>query len=104
MSPQSRNVPEQEQSIKDRAHELFVEVREAAPRPTKPFSVYLRETPAQPFSTFTQVVFWMLGIVVATLFLAALWRVSHRHLATPRTAPPPVNTAQLRGPGPLLSL
>ena len=51
MPSHPRNMPEQEHSIKERSHELFVEPTQgAAPRTTKPFPVYLRETPAQPLS------------------------------------------------------
>ena len=81
MPSPSHNISEQEGSIKQRSNELFVE---PAPQPvdlgktTKPFAVYLRETPAQPFSPFTKMVLWSLAIVVAALFLAALWRMSHR--------------------------
>jgi hypothetical protein len=79
MPSQPRNMPEQERSIRARSHELFVEPGPSGEetRPTKPFPVYLRETPAQPFSPFTKAVFWVLGIVVTGLFLAAVWRVSH---------------------------
>jgi hypothetical protein len=79
MPAQPRNMPEQERSIKARSHALFVEPVQPAEesKPTKPFPVYLRETPAQPFSPLTLVIFWILGIVVTGLFLAAIWRVSH---------------------------
>jgi len=77
---ESRNLPEQEQSIKARAHELYVEPeRPASVKPVKPFPVYLRETPAVPLSTSTKVVLWIVAMIVALLFLAALWRVSIRH-------------------------
>ena len=80
MPPESRNLPEQEQSIKARAHELYVEPeRPASGKPVKEFPAYLRETPAVPLSTSTKVVLWIVGIIVALLFVAALWRVSLRH-------------------------
>jgi hypothetical protein len=74
-------MPEQERSIKARSHELFVEPDQAAEgtRPTKPFPVYIRETPAQPMSPATKAIFWIVGIVVAGLFIAAVWRITQRH-------------------------
>jgi hypothetical protein len=80
MSPESRNAPEQEISIKARAHEVFAE----QPRPetrksSRPFPVILRETPAEPLSALTKAVLWIVGVIVAVLFLAAIWRVTTRH-------------------------
>jgi len=101
MPSESRNLPEQEQSIKARAGELYVEPpRPESSKPVKPFPVYLRETPAVPLSASTQVVLWIVGIIVALLFLAALWRVSHRHGPRPPTpAPRPTEgTAVLQAP------
>ncbi len=78
MPSHPRNMPEQEHSIKARSHELFVEQDPAGMRTkTKPFPVYLRETPARPMSAFTKVLFWFLGIIVGLLFLAAVWRIGH---------------------------
>jgi hypothetical protein len=97
MPSHPRNRPEQEHSIKARAHELFVETTkaEADSRPTKPFPVYLRETPAQPLSPGTKTVLWLLGIVVALLFLIALWRVTQRRAPAHRPEPnPPAAEAQ----------
>ena len=98
MPSQPRNISEQEHSIKQRSHALFVEPLEPAEgtKPTKPFPVYLRETPAQPFSLLTKAIFWLLGIVVAVLFLAALWRMSHRTRPKVRTSKPPEETAMVR--------
>ena len=80
MPSQPRNMPEQEHSIKVRSNELYVEDTPLAPaQATKPFPVYLRETPARPLSAGIKAIFWTLGIIVALLFLAALWRVAHRH-------------------------
>jgi hypothetical protein len=80
MPSESTDMPEQEHSIKERGIELFVErPKPENSQPTKPFRVYLRETPAQPISTFAKFVLWIVGIVVAVLLLAALWRVSHRY-------------------------
>jgi hypothetical protein len=76
MPSESRNLPEQELSIKARAHELYSQPQQQT---TKPFPVYLRETPAVPLSTFTKVVLWIVGIIVALLFAAALWRAASGH-------------------------
>jgi hypothetical protein len=101
MPTESRNLSEQEYSIKARAGELYVEPpRPASSQVVKPFPVYLRETPAVPLSTSVKVVLWIVGIIVALLFLAALWRVSQRHGARPPTpAPRPTEgTAVLQAP------
>src|SRR5262245_7793738 len=89
MPSQPRNTPEQEYSMKARARELFVEPPRpaASPGPTRPFAVYLRETPAEPLSPFTRTVFWIVGVVVAALFVAALWRITHRRGPVPRPGP-----------------
>ncbi len=80
MPPQSRDAHEQEHSIKARGLALFDKQLDSTdPQPTKPFLVYLHETPAQPISTFTKAVLWMAGIVVALMLIAALWRVSNRY-------------------------
>ena len=92
--PILRNMPEQEHSIKVRSHELFVEAVPPA-EATKPFPVYLRETPAQPLSPFTKAVFWVLGIVVAGLFVAAVWRISHRPKAKAPTSRRSAKTAMI---------
>jgi hypothetical protein len=80
MPSQPRNMPEQEHSIKVRSNELYVEDTQAPAQVTKPFPVYLRETPAQPLSAGIKAIFWTLGIIVALLFVAALWRVAHRQV------------------------
>ena len=77
MPSESRNQPEQELSIKARSHELYFQPQQH--EATKPFPVYLRETPAVPLSTFTKVVLWIVGIIVALLFAAALWRAAFGH-------------------------
>jgi hypothetical protein len=79
MPSESGNLPEQEISIKARAHELFVgsEPAGVAP-PVKPFPVYLRETPAVPISGTIKAVLWMVAIIVALLFIAAVWRLMVR--------------------------
>jgi hypothetical protein len=80
MPSEPQSLPEQEISIKARSHELFVESQpvEVAP-PVKPFPVYLRETPAVPISGTIKAVLWMVGIIVALLFIAAVWRLMIRH-------------------------
>ena len=97
MPSESPYQPEQEHSIKARGTELFVgQLKPENSQPTKPFLTYLRETPAQPVSTFTKVVLWIVGIVVAVLLLAALWRVSHRYgpgRRAPKSPRPAATTA-----------
>jgi hypothetical protein len=100
MSSHPRNNSEQEYSIKARSHELYVDApgTEERTRPTKPFPTYLRETPGQPLSPVTNTIFWIVGIIVAVLFLAALWRVTHRRGTVPRPVsdPPPAESVRLR--------
>jgi hypothetical protein len=98
MPSQSRNISEQEQSIKQRSHALFIEPVQPVEGtiPTKPFPVYLRETPAQPFSPLTKAIFWLLGIVVAALFLAAMWRISQRNGPNLKSRKPPGKTVMVR--------
>ncbi len=49
MPSESRNLSEQDKSIKARAHEVYVErSRPDSQRSGKPFPVMLRETPARP--------------------------------------------------------
>ncbi len=79
MRPQSRNMPEQEHSIKVRSNELFYEETVVPTRTTRPFVEYLRETPAKPMAAWLQAVFAIVGVIVGVLFLVALWRVSHPH-------------------------
>jgi hypothetical protein len=103
MPSESRDLPEQEHSIKARGKELYVgQLKPVNSQPTKPFLTYLRETPAQPLSTLTQAVLWIVGIVVAVLLLAALWRVSHRYGPGRRalSPPPAAKTAILGGSDP----
>jgi hypothetical protein len=90
MPSERQNMSEQDISIKAREHELSVPVLPEAP-PVKPFPVYLRETPGEPLSPGTKFVLAIAGIVVALLFVAALWRVTHPRATKPRTgAPRPV--------------
>ena len=79
MPSDSRNLPEQEISIKSRAHEVFAKSEPAGPRrPTKPFPVYLRETPASPMSAAVKAGLWFTAIIVGLLFLAAVWKLTVR--------------------------
>jgi hypothetical protein len=75
--------PEQEQSIKERGSELYAKAKRERPK-VKPFEVYLRETPAAPTSGGVKALLWITGIVVALVFAAALWKVTHRR---PRSNP-----------------
>ncbi len=73
MAAEHRQLTEQEHSIKAHERELYVKPLEnAAAKPTKPFVDYLRETRAEPFSPTTKIVLWMVAIVVAMLFMAAV--------------------------------
>jgi hypothetical protein len=90
-------MPEQEHSIKARSHELYVEETPVVPAAvTKPFKVYLQETPAQPISPGIRALFWVMGVVVGLLFLVAIWRVSHRHGGRPPAGAAPTRTAMLQ--------
>jgi hypothetical protein len=85
---------EQEHSIEVRSSELFFEDTPAAPtRATKPFAVFLRETPAQPLSPGLRALLWAIGIIGGVLFLVAVWRVSQRHLKKTPTDEAPANAA-----------
>ncbi len=100
MPSESRHLHEQEHSIKARGKELYVgRLKPVESPPSKPFLTYLRETPAQPLSTFTKVVLWIAGIVVAVLLLAALWRVSHRYGLGRRAPKSPEPAAETAIPG-----
>ena len=80
MPSQSRNISEQEQSIKLRSHELFVEPVPPADgtKPTKPFPVYsARDARPAVLDLLTRRSSGCSGSIVAVLFLAALWRISH---------------------------
>jgi hypothetical protein len=101
MRSERRNLPEQERSIKDREHELFVEptVAPAPQAPLKPFAVYLRETAADPLSTEIKVVLWIVAVVVLLVFAAALWKTQRAS----RSRPPrgaPRQTALIPSPRP----
>lgn len=67
------NPREQEQSIKDRKALLFDQetFENAASGPSKPFRLYLRETPPQPLSPGIKALLWTVAVVVLLLLLAA---------------------------------
>jgi hypothetical protein len=80
MPSDSRNLPEQEISIKSRAHEVFSKARPEDGRPpTKPFPFYLRETPASPMSSPVKATLCFAAIIVGLLFLAAVWKFTVRY-------------------------
>ena len=84
MPSERQNMSEQDISIKAREHELYVPALPDAP-PVKPFPVYLRETPGEPLSPATKFVLGIVGIVVAVLFFAAVWRAAHPRATKPKT-------------------
>jgi hypothetical protein len=100
MASERQNMSDQEISIKARQSELYTPATVDHTRQVKPFPVYLRETPAEPLSTATKAILWIVGIIVATLFFAALWRVSRGHLARPavKKSPPARKVAFVRSP------
>jgi hypothetical protein len=101
MASERQNMSEQEISIKAREHELYVrQASETDAKPVKPFEFYLRETPAEPLSPATKAILWVIGAVVALLFLAACWRAATRNAPASRTgnAGPAVKTSMLASP------
>ncbi|WP_165070733.1 hypothetical protein [Paludisphaera rhizosphaerae] len=87
MSGERREQPGQEISIKRRGHDLFID--ETAPSttgPSRPFSEFLRDTPAKPLSAGVKAALWAVSIVAAMLFAAALWRLVNR--PTPKPSAP----------------
>lgn len=89
MSGERRDQAEQEVSIRRRGHELFVDDDVARAGPSRPFSDFLRETPAAPLSSGVKAALWAVAIVAALLFAAALWRLINRPTPTaPRRARP----------------
>jgi hypothetical protein len=83
MPAESRNLHEQERSIKAREHELYLKPTEEG-QARKPFLEYLRETPAEPLSTTTKTILWIVAVLVVVVFLAAIWRAATRRSARPR--------------------
>lgn len=83
MPAESRNLHEQERSIKAREYELYVKPTDNG-QVRKPFLEYLRETPAEPLSTTTKTILWIVGMLVVVVFFAAIWRAIHRPTARAR--------------------
>lgn len=86
----ARDVPrEQDQSIKDRKRLLYEDddlpVSSAPTVASKPFSVYLNETPAAPLSGGIKAALWAVGIVVGLLLAGAAWK-SQRPKEKPKRA------------------
>lgn len=88
MPAESRNLHEQERSIKAREHELFVKPLDDG-LARKPFLEYLRETPAEPLSTTTKTVLWIVAVLVVVVFLGAIWRAIHHSTARTRNRAAP---------------
>jgi hypothetical protein len=87
MPNQPQEQPEQELSIKQRSHALFLQQDpDEGMLASKPFAVHLRETEAVPLSALTKSILWCVGIIVGLLFLAAIWRIVQRHNSAPRPA------------------
>jgi len=63
----------QEQSIKARKHELFVEEKLDNDGPKKRFREYVRETPAAPMSRNVKLILWGSAAPVVVLFIASLF-------------------------------
>lgn len=67
--------PEQSQEMSIQARKnLFELPSEVRPVVRKPFSVYLRETPAAPLPRLIQATLWAAGVLVVLLFLVVLIR------------------------------
>jgi len=84
MPAESRNLPEQERSIKAREHELYFKPQSPKGAASKTFEEYLRETPAEALSTATKTMLWIVALLVAIAFMAAIWRVIQRRSTRPR--------------------
>jgi hypothetical protein len=92
----------QEQSIKARKHELFVE-DEHDFGPRKEFREYLRETPAAPLSKNVKLMLWGAAAPVVVLLLGALFTMKGSTAKPPpyslvptnsKPAPPPTHLAR----------
>lgn len=95
MPGERREQPGQEISIKRRGHDLFID--ETAPSttgPSRPFSEFLRDTPANPLSAGVRAALWAVAIVAAILFAAALWRLANP--PTPKPKPKPTAPRKAR--------
>jgi hypothetical protein len=83
----------QEQSIKARKHELFVEEEPSTARPRMQFREYLRQTPATPMSKNVKLMLWGSAAPVAFLFFAALLTSKGSSAKPPEGMVIPVNRA-----------
>jgi len=85
-----RNTEDQESSIKSRANEVFSESNDSAP--IKSFTEYLGTTSATPLSLEMKALLWVVGLIVAMLFVGAIMRVQQggrrHHPARPASARP----------------
>jgi hypothetical protein len=99
MPSEQQNMSEQDISIKAREHELYLPALPDAP-PVKPFPEYLRDTPGEPLSFSTKLVLSFVGVIVAVLFFAAIWRITHPRATKPRAraARPAAKASHLVGP------
>jgi hypothetical protein len=100
MPAEPRHLPEQESSIKAREHELYVKPLPAdGGQVCRPFPEYLRETPAEPLSATTKAILWIVAVLVVLVFLAAIWRITHRRntRARDRSVPPAAESVALAG-------
>lgn len=89
MSGERRDQAEQEVSIRRRGHELFVDETLGPTGPSRPFSEFLRETPAAPIPAGVRAALWAVAVVAALLFAASLWRLINRPTpSAPRRARP----------------
>ena len=101
MPTDRRNMPEQELSIKEREQQLFVESAEVPVQgPVRPFAEYLRETPAAPISVEVKMLLWIVGVVVAILFAAAIWKASRPAAVHHKPRPAPAAAEDTTGLSP----
>jgi hypothetical protein len=86
MAPESPR--EQEQSIKARKREIFEEEQQLGPQ--RPFSAYLKSTPAMPMTGMQKGILGAVLALVVLLLLAAFATMpsprSHPHPAAPKPA------------------
>ena len=81
----------QDQSIKDRKFQLFEETKPDGDGVLrKPFSQYVRQAPPAPLSPVIKASLWATGVLVALLFLGAIFigpKVRKRQAALPPAHP-----------------
>ena len=75
MASERQNMSEQEISIKAREHELYVQPNSEYQAGQTVRGLPARDTRRTP-SPMTKAILWMVGTVVALLFLAACWRAA----------------------------